>query len=128
MIKTGRSAKQIVIAFDCHINKHKRPKNLFDPKLKYFLADFNGNSFMLNPLDLLDNARSWRPIEVAQYIALASYRNYANYEVNKIVTLDVLHSPISVSKIENNRLLKIVDDKIHFYYEEVPLRRNKIWR
>ena len=57
-------------------------------------------------------------IELAEYIALASYRNYANYKAMNIKTLDHLMVNITRSEIENNRLLTLREGKIYFLWEE----------
>ena len=82
---------------------------------------------MTKPHDLISNYFRYTPKEVAQYIGLASFRNYGEYTVTKDTTLDLFHSPVDQDNINQNRLLRIVDDRIHFYYEEDIPRRNKIW-
>lgn len=82
---------------------------------------------MLNPHELINNAFRWKPKEVAQYIALASYRNYSQYRVDGTKTLDLFHSPVDQDTINNNRLLRIVEEQVHFYYEEDLRKREKLW-
>jgi hypothetical protein len=94
------------------------PKNRYDPLYKYYYEDFAGESFLLQPHKLLDEAFRYRPKEVAEYIGLASFRNYAYYCASKDATLDLLHSPVREDIINNNRLLSIRDGRVHFKYEK----------
>jgi len=124
--KAGRSAKRILAAFTAHATT-RLPKNRFDPVFAYVGCDFSGESYMLNPHELINNAFRWKPIEIAEYIALASLRNYGLYRIDGNATLDLFHCPVDQDKISNNRLLRIVDGRVHFYYEEELKRRNRIW-
>ena len=82
---------------------------------------------MCNPHDLICYAFKYTPKEVAEYIGLASFRNYGEYTVTGDKTLDLFHSPVDQDTINNNRLLRIVDGRVYFYYEEDAKRRNTIW-
>jgi hypothetical protein len=124
--KTGGSSKRLLLAFKAHASS-RLPKNRFDPLYNYYTCDFNGDSFMLNPHELIIYAFKWTPKEVAQYIGLASFRNYSDYVVTGDKSLDLFHSPVDQDTINNNRLLRIVDGRVLFYYEEDIKRRNKIW-
>ena len=123
---TGGSSKRILLAFKAHASS-RLPKNRFDPLYFYHQKDFSGESFMINPHDLITYAFRWKPKEVAQYIGLASFRSYSDYSVTGDKTLDLFHSPVDQDTIQQNRLLRIVGDRVHFYYEEDIKRRNKIW-
>ena len=94
------------------------PRNLYDPLYNYYYDDFSGESFLLRPTILLHEAFRYRPKEVAQYIGLASFRNYAHYCVTRDTTLDLLHSPVHEDIINKNRLLRIENGRIHFLYEK----------
>ncbi len=126
LLKCGRSPKRIILAFSAHITENL-PKNKFDPLYQYHQIDFDGSSFMLNPHELIRYAFKWKPRHVAEYIGLASFRNYSNYVVTKDKTLDLLHSPVSEETINNNPLLRIKNRKIHFLYEEQITTRKKLW-
>lgn len=82
---------------------------------------------MLNPHELISNAFRWTAKEVAQYIGLASFRNFAEYSSTKDASLDLFHSPVNEDTINQNRLLRIDKGRIRFLYEEAPNRRNKLW-
>ncbi len=124
--KTGTSSKRILMAFTAHASS-RLPKNRYDPLYQYINSDFSGTSFMRNPYELIKYAFKWRPLEVAQYIGLASFRSYSDYSVTGDLSLDLFHSPVDQDTIKQNRLLRIVDGRVYFYYEEDIKRRNKIW-
>jgi hypothetical protein len=124
--KTGTSSKRIIDAFTA-LTYPRLPDSLWDPLYKYYTADFSGESFMLNPRELLRFSFKYTYKEVAEYICLASYRNYGHCSVTGEKHLDLLHSPVNEDTINNNRLLCIKDKRIYFYYEEVINRRNKLW-
>lgn len=114
------------MAFKAHASS-RLPKNRYDPLYDYYTSDFSGESYMLNPHELITWAFKWTTKEVAQYIALASFRSYSEYVLTKDASLDLFHSPVSEDEINKNRLLRIDNGRVRFYYEEVPKRRNKIW-
>lgn len=122
----GLSAKRLITAFIAH-TRPKLPKNYWDPLYPYYQKDFTGESFMLNPDELIDNAFRWTRREIAEYIGLASYRNYSHYKTTGDKTLDLFHSPVDQDTINKNRLLRIKNGRIYFYYEEDIKWRNKIW-
>lgn len=115
--KSGGSSKRIILILRSMIQQNM-PQGLYDPIYKYYYDDFSGESFLLNPHNLFYNEFRYRPKEIAQYIGLASFRNYANYCATRDATLDLLHSPVSEDTIKSNRLLNIVGDRIHFAYEK----------
>jgi hypothetical protein len=99
------------------------PKNKYDRIYKYYNVDYSGQSFLLNPDTLLDNAHKYTTKEIVEYIALASYRRYSEYLATKKTTLSLLESPVGKDKINKNRLLSIdTNGEIHFLYEEVNKR------
>ena len=124
--KTGRSSRRIFLAFKAHASS-RLPKNQYDPLYQYRQCDFSGDSFMCNPHDLICYAFKYKPKEVAEYIGLASFRNHGEYVATGDKSLDLFHSPVDQDTINNNRLLRIVDGRVYFYYEEDAKRRNTIW-
>jgi hypothetical protein len=126
LLYAGRSSKRIVLAFKA-ASTTRVPKNRFDPLYAFCHTDFSGQSFMHNPQELLYNSFRWTHKEVAQYIILASYRNFADYLVTGEKSLSLLHVSVSEATIKQNRLLYVDKGRIYFYYEEVTQRRNKIW-
>jgi hypothetical protein len=115
--KTGGSSKRIILVLQALI-MNRMPQSVYDPLYKYYYDDFSGQSFLLNPHTLLSEKHKYTPKEVAQYIGLASFRNYAYYCSTKDATLDLLHSPVSEDIIKQNRLLRIENGRIHFLYEK----------
>lgn len=124
--KTGGSSKRIVLALKAIIST-SLPKDRFDPIYNYYYTDFSGDSFLLDPVSLSTNSFRYSPKEIAQYIALASFRNYAYYRATKDASLELLHSPMSEDNINQNSLLRIRDGRVYFYYEESIKRRNNLW-
>lgn len=122
----GRSPRDIILILRS-IMQNNMPKNKYDPLLKYYYKDFSGKSYLINPEFLVVYAFKYTNKEIMEYILLAARRNYGNYIMDGDASLDFFHSPVGEVIINNNRLLKLVDGRIHFYYEEVLSRRNRLW-
>ena len=75
--KTGGSSKRIILVLKA-LSMKGLPRNVYDPVYRYYYDDFSGQSFLLNPYELLANEFRYTPKEIAQYIGLASFRNYAH--------------------------------------------------
>jgi len=117
--KTDGKIGLILLVFKMLVYKQV-PKNKYDSIYKYYDQDYNGQSFLLNPDILFDNSYKYKPKEIVQYIALASFRRLSDYLTTQKTTLDILESPIDREFIEKNRLLHIDEyNQIHFLYEEV---------
>lgn len=99
------------------------PNNWYDVRYQAYYSDFTGQSFLINPYTLVAERNRWKYKEIAQYVALASFRSYAYYATTQDKSLDLLHSPVGEDIINQNRLLSIKDGRVHFQYEEVT-RRN----
>lgn len=95
------------------------PKNKYDKLYKFSTKSFLGTSFLVHPDVLLYNAYKHSFREIAQYLALASLRPYADYAVTGDTTLDLDLVEIPVELFYDNSLLRIEDNKLHFLYEEV---------
>ena len=97
------------------------PKNKYDPIYRYSQKDFSGMSFMLHPDILLYHSFKYKYREVAQYISLCALRSATDFISTKDPSLDMVLIPglSPETVIENNRLLKIGEDKVFFIYEEV---------
>lgn len=100
------------------------PQNKYDPLYNYKGFDFIGESFLVNPKTLFENAYKYTQREVGTYISLAATRNLANFLATGDITVDTLLLPedeIIFEEINNNRLLNVDSEgKLHFLYEEVP--------
>jgi hypothetical protein len=108
----------IITIFDM-IVYNRRPRDTRDSRMLFYGKDYSGQSYMVNPKGLLESKHNFTYKEIAQYIALASYRNYSDYIITGDTTLSLLKSPVSPHKLTGNRLLQI-DKNIKFLFEEVP--------
>lgn len=93
----------------------------------YNISQINwiGQSFLLNPRDLLLNANHYSSYEIANYIGLASLRNYMEYKLLGTLSLDLIYYSGNEA-ILNSRLLLVKDDRIYFRYES-PKQGEKEW-
>ena len=96
------------------------PSTKYDRIYKYSNINFAGESFLVHPDVLLYNAYKYEYSEIAQYLALASLRPYADYLATGKTTLDSILCTVAPELFEENRLLTTEDNEIHFLYEEVP--------
>ena len=107
-----------------HLLTYKRiPASRKDNTYKYFGKSFVGDSFLLNPRQLLAERRNYSNKEAAEYIAVASYRNYFNYKQTGQTTLELIHLPVTTTIVNRNRLLRIENGLVHFLFED-----NAKWR
>jgi len=103
-----------------HILTYKLPPvNRHDRIYKFWQKSFHGHSFLVNPEPLFIQRRRYSDSEIAQYAGIASLRNYYEYQNTKDTTLDLFLFTGNQDIIENNRLLWIEDDSIHFKFEEI---------
>jgi len=97
------------------------PKNKYDKIFSYSKKNFVGESFLINPEDLLFHSYKYSYREIAQYLALASLRSYADYLATGDATLDLRRVEVDLELFKDNRLLYIKEgNKLLFKYEEVP--------
>ena len=94
------------------------PSNYRDPTYKYYGQSFEGFSFLLNPEKLLTERLKYTNREAAEYVAVASYRNYLEYNKTGDTRLHLIDFPLFEEIINNNRLLHMEDGTIHFKFEE----------
>lgn len=116
MNKVGNSSTGIITALKAHCT-HALPRNRRDPIYKYYGMDFSGDSFLLNPFKLFQYEFKYSQKEIAHYICLASLRSFNEYTLTSDATLDLFHSPMEESIIQQNKLLKIENGRIHFLFE-----------
>jgi hypothetical protein len=117
----GDSASVLTII---HLLTYKRiPRSRKDKTYKYFGKSFVGDSFLLNPRQLLVERKNYSNKEAAEYVAVASFRNYFNYRQTGETTLELIHLPVDTEIVNRNRLLCIEDGLVHFLYED-----NANWR
>jgi|TARA_B100001093_G_scaffold82061_1_gene73457 hypothetical protein len=124
--KIYREAKgdSVSILTIIHLLTYKRiPASRKDKTYKYFGKSFLGGSFLCNPRQLLAERRNYSNKEAAEYIAVASYRNYFEFMQSGKTTLELLHLPVDTTIVNRNRLLHLKDGLIHFEFED-----NAKWR
>lgn len=76
-----------------------------------------GTSFILDLHRLLKDAKASTADKVL-YLYLASIRNYFDYQYLNQTGLYIHFADVNLDIIKNNKLLKIDNDLIRFYYEE----------
>lgn len=103
------------------------PVNRKDRIYKFWQKSFYGNSFLVNPEPLFIQRRLYSDKEIAQYAGIASLRNLFAYNTTKDTTLDLLHYNGKQDIINNNRLLWIENDRIHFKFEEITSLKELEW-
>ena len=107
-----------------HLLTYKRiPASKKDKTYKYFGKSFVGNSFLLNPRQLLAERKNYSNKEAAEYIAVASYRNYFKYNRTGETTLELIHLPVDTTIVNRNRMLRVENGLVHFLFED-----NAKWR
>tara|TARA_R100000908_G_C3643577_1_gene78639 strand:+ start:25 stop:423 length:399 start_codon:yes stop_codon:yes gene_type:complete len=124
--KINREAKgdSVSILTIIHLLTYKRiPASRKDKTYKYFGKSFLGQSFLLNPRQLLAERRYYSNKEAAEYVAVASYRNYFDYRRTGQTTLELIHLPVNETIVNRNRLLRIENGLVHFLFED-----NANWR
>ena len=86
-----------------HLLTYKRiPASRKDKTYKYFGKSFLGDSFLCNPRELLVQRRYYSNQEAAEYIAVASYRNYFEFMQSGKTTLELLHLPVDTTIVNRN--------------------------
>ena len=108
--KINREAKgdSVSILTIIHLLTYKRiPASRKDKTYKYFGKSFLGQSFLLNPRQLLAERRYYSNKDAAEYVAVASYRNYFDYKRTGQTTLELIHLPVNETIVNRNRLLRI---------------------
>ena len=94
------------------------PTSYRDPTYKYYGQSFEGFSFLLNPEKLLTERKNYTNREAAEYVAVASYRNYLEYSKTGDTSLHLIDFPLFEEIINNNRLLHMKNGTIRFKFEE----------
>ena len=102
-----------------HILTYNRiPSSHKDPTYKYYGKSYLGNSFLANPKQLLAERKNYSNLECANYVCVASYRNYHEYKRTGDSTLPLIHLPMLEEIIKENRLLQMKNGVIHFKFED----------
>ncbi len=107
----------MVVALQRWFKKDLVPKNA-KQKYKPLSKSLHGSSFLLKPEPFFDDTTTdiiWR----VQYLKLAAKRDYTLYKLYGLTYLDTTYIPdLNLTAIEANPLLKIIEHKIYFKYEE----------
>jgi hypothetical protein len=98
------------------------PQNYKDPTYKYYGQSFEGLSFLLNPERLLVERTKYTNQECAEYVGIASYRNYMEYKTTGDTSLQLLNLPFLEEVFNDNRLLSMSEGKIHFKFEDAKIK------
>ena len=123
-INSETNGDSVSILTIVHLLTYKRiPASRKDKTYKYFGKSFVGDSFLVNPRQLLAERKNYSNKEAAEYIAVASYRNYFNYKQTGQTTLELIHLPVTTTIVNRNRLLWIDNGLVHFLFED-----NAKWR
>ena len=99
-----------------YLASQSRAKNVTTHK-KYSQIDWSGVSFLVSPEALITFTAKIPDLYFAQYVALASLRKYAEYELLGKLTLDITLFPEHKGIINENPLLTMKDGEVHFQYE-----------
>jgi len=108
-----------IITLIAYLTYPNLPRNRWDSINRWANTNWHGDSFLLHPEKILSHRRSFKDTELAQYVALASFRSYAEYEATGKTSLNLALSPVGLELIDNHRLLTRLDDEIFFCWEEV---------
>ena len=98
------------------------PKNKWDRFYLISKENWTGKSFLLNPEEIYFHRLQYSDVEFAQYVALASLRNYADYKATNRTYLSGVRLPknMDLTKLKQNRLLTIDEyNNVYFLWEEV---------
>lgn len=91
-------------------------------KKGYRSINLAGNSFLLNPAPIFNSNDSLT--HKVQYIRLAARRDYTLYKYYNIASLDLSYFPdVDTAKLISNNIVKVVDNKVEFKYENQYLNR-----
>ena len=84
---------------------------------RYDEMDFDGDSYLLKPEKLMWAFHNANQKDAANYLMLASKRNYAEYLMTGDFTLPIKHINIPIETLETNSLIDIEGTDIHFKLE-----------
>lgn len=113
----GRVSKMLEIL--SHLTFKLLPVNEEDFRFKVSQENWSGDSFLLNPSKIFIHRHQFKSREIAEYVALASLRSYAEYKATRKTTLSLIQCPVEQVQIKDNRLLSFWNNEIYFCWEEV---------
>lgn len=110
---TDNNPMRIFNYIKCVTNKDSNMPNYVR---KILNSKLEKNSFILHNKELVKNRLNGTELELYWYIYLAGLRNFADFAVRKQTWLDArLANNIALT---NNRLITLINNEIHFKYEE----------
>ena len=118
ILKVTEGDSNLIVLIVHMLTYPRVPSSYRDPTYKYYGQSFEGFSFLLNPEKLLTERLKYTNREAAEYVAVASYRNYLEYNKTGDTRLHLIDFPLFEEIINNNRLLHMTDGTIHFKFEE----------
>ena len=77
----GRVSKMLEIL--SHLTFRLLPENEEDFRYQISRQDWSGDSFLLNPSKIFIHRHQFKSREIAEYVALASLRSYAEYKATR---------------------------------------------
>ena len=113
----GRVSKMLEIL--SHLTFKLLPVNEEDFRFNISQENWSGDSFLLNPSKIFIHRHQFKSREIAEYVALASIRSYAEYKATRKTTLSLIECPVEQVQIKDNRLLSFCNNQIYFCWEEV---------
>ena len=113
----GRVSKMLEIL--SHLTFKLLPVNEEDFRFKVSQENWSGDSFLLNPSKIFIHRHQFKSREIAEYVALAALRSYAEYKATRKTTLSLIQCPVEQVQIKDNRLLSFWNNEIYFCWEEV---------
>lgn len=115
--ETKGDLRYMVVALHRWFNKELVPKSARQ-KYKPLSKSLHGSSFLINPKAFFNDTTTdiiWK----IQYLKLAAKRDYTLYKLYGLKWLDMSFMPdLNLTAIQSNPLIKIIDNKIYFKYEE----------
>jgi hypothetical protein len=120
LMRHSKGSSSTIISIIDYLVYKPIPRNLDDIAWKWSQIDWKGDSFLLRPEPLLRlrYGGTRHDVEIAHYIGLASWRNYPEYQATGKLSLDLLACLGMEDIINQNSLLYIEKDEVHFKYEE----------
>lgn len=119
IVAKSRGKVDRVLSIVSYITFPHMPLNRYDSTYLLSKIDWSGDSFIINPEKIFTNRNNYSDGELAQYIALASVRSVVDYALTNKRTLSLHQCPVDLDLVTNHRLLTLVNDEIHFHWEEV---------
>jgi hypothetical protein len=117
-LQASDDPKKFLALLEYHYRGVTMPKGNYS-KYKPSRLPMHGFSFLLNPAPIFQT----KYLDIGylvQYVKLAGRRDYALYNFNQVISLDLSYFPdLDRDKIQTNPLLKVINNQLHFKFEEI---------